>query len=147
MSTTPCIISLEAVTDTGHPLQVSLLCRFHVGHSLLLLVQQMSSCISPTKATDELTSCKYAKKMYQPLFPIRTCLRKHVKPFYPAVFQILHIVGLPGQYHNTMNTRVKQKMQASTHTRIFAKTKNKNKSMLKEEREKLEENNSKQRWK
>ena len=36
LPTTPCIISSGAVTDTGHPSQVSLLGRFHVGHSPVL---------------------------------------------------------------------------------------------------------------
>ena len=32
----PCIIRLRAVADTGHPLHLSLLGRFHVGHSHVL---------------------------------------------------------------------------------------------------------------
>ena len=34
----PCIIGLRAISDTGHPLQVSLVGRFHVGHSCVLFM-------------------------------------------------------------------------------------------------------------
>ena len=52
------------VTDTGHPLRLSLLGRLQVGHSL----------VRPHVTNVELTVCNSSKQKYYPPFPIHTCL-------------------------------------------------------------------------
>ena len=42
-----------------------------------------------------------ARQKHHPIFPVRTCLQRHVKPFISAVSHILRLVRLPGEYHNT----------------------------------------------
>ena len=45
------LLRLGGVTDTGHPLQVSLLCRFHVRHSHVFVPQrhglELTVCVNP----------------------------------------------------------------------------------------------------
>ena len=84
-----------AVTDTGHPQQVSLPGRFHVGHSLVL---DSSSCISSAHATDELNSVQFREAKASSPFshthmPSKACETLS----YPAVPHILRLVRLPGE--------------------------------------------------
>ena len=88
----------SSIVITGHPLQVPLLGRFHVGHSLVL---DKLSCISSTHATDELNSVQFRVANASSHFSYTHMPSKACETLlYPAVPHILRIFRLPGECHN-----------------------------------------------
>ena len=47
-------------------------------------------------------ACISARQKHHPLFPMRTCLQRHMKPFYIQPYPISYsLVRLPGEYHDS----------------------------------------------
>ena len=88
------IVGPGAVTDTGHRLQISLLGRFNVGHSLVLL--KICYFIGPTHATDK----DPGSTSIIPFFLCATCLQRHVKPLH-IIFRSRYY-ALLGSHGNTV---------------------------------------------
>ena len=91
-------------------LQVTLLGRFHlISHSLVLqyVLDKLLTCISSTHATDELNSVQFREaKSSSPFSYTRMPLKACETLLYPAVFHMLRLVRLPGQYHKNIILRM-----------------------------------------
>ena len=83
------------------PLQVSLLLigRFHAGHSLVLDKCALVLVPHSPRGRTEKHSIPRGRSII-PFFPIRTCLQRHVKPFYIQPYPISY--ALLGSQGNTI---------------------------------------------
>ena len=89
------IVRIGAVPDTTF-LQVSLLGRFHVGHSLVF-DKLFYYSHKPRTALSAQRVASPRSKCITPFFLIRTCRQRHAKPFasfpYPRYYALLGLQG------------------------------------------------------